>query len=87
MPSGNQKIEHGNGRHEFRTCSVTIALAGSPDLKTKKKNTRFLTGHTQKTHGVPFFKLGSTLVEHFKFSGEKIGEKCPFFFTHFSLKK
>jgi hypothetical protein len=31
--------------------------------------------------------LKISLVEHFKFFGEKIGEKCPFFFTHFSLKK
>jgi hypothetical protein len=26
------------------------------------------------------------LVEHFKFFSEKIGEKCPLFFTLFSLK-
>jgi hypothetical protein len=29
------------------------------------------------------FSSGHSLVEHFKFFSEKIGEKCPLFFTRF----
>jgi hypothetical protein len=38
--------------------------------------------------GMQLFANLTALVEHFKFFSERIGEKCPLFFTlFFSLKK
>jgi hypothetical protein len=35
----------------------------------------------------PICRIPFTLVEHFKFFSEKIGEKCPLFFTLFFTEK
>jgi hypothetical protein len=38
--------------------------------------------------GMQLFANSTALVEHFKFFSERVGEKCPLFFTlFFSLKK
>jgi hypothetical protein len=64
-----------------------------PNIRTSQKGNYTITCHfdwlcLRVPVGGPTGHLARlTLVEHFKFFGEKIGEKCPFFFTHFSLKK